>query len=97
MGDVFDFVSAADRAALIVALDAEPSLLTLRHASGASLIAYAAYQGQSDLARELGRRSMPLDPVDAIIIGDQVALERALSAGWDANTLSADGTQSSAT
>jgi ankyrin repeat protein len=91
MGDVFDFVVAADRAALMTALEVEPGLLGARHASGASLIAYAAYHGQNDLARELGQRAKPLDPLDAIIIGDQRSVEHALQAGWDANALSGDG------
>ena len=91
MADIFDLVSGADRAALMAAIEAEPSLLKARNGAGASVVAYAAYMGQAALARELAARAGTADPYDAIIIGNMPDLEAALAGGWDGNRLSPDG------
>jgi len=91
MSDAFELVARGDVAGLKSALAREPGLTRVRHAGGASLLAWAAYLGQPE-AVEAVRAALPgLDPFEAIIVGDEAALNAALGDGWDGNALSPDG------
>lgn len=91
MSDPFDLVAGGDIAALRRVLAQEPELARRRHAGGASLLAWSAYMGKPK-AMEAVRAVLPeLDAYEAIIVGDDVALEAALARGWDGNALSPDG------
>lgn len=91
MSDVFDLLANGRMADLNATLEAYPDLAASRHASGASLLAWAYYVGQPDAAALIRPRLAELDPYDAIIIGDRDQVTKALAAGWDANALSPDG------
>lgn len=87
----FDLIAAGNLASLKEQLAAEPGLATERHASGASLIAFAAYMGNGEAIATIRPLLARLDPYEAIILGDSGSLEAALAEGWDANTLAQDG------
>lgn len=91
MGDPFDLVAAGDVVGLKAALAADVALTRTRHASGASLVAWAAYMGNADAIAAIRATGVELDPYDAIIIGDGAVLDAALAGGWDSNALSPDG------
>lgn len=91
MSDVFDLLANGRVADLNATLEAYPDLAASRHASGASLLAWAYYVGQPDAAALIRPRLAELDPYDAIIIGDKDQVTKSLATGWDANALSPDG------
>lgn len=91
MSDVFDLLAKGHLADLNTTLESYPELAASRHASGASLLAWAFYVGQPDAAALIRPRMAELDPHDAIIVGEIERVQAALTAGWDANALSADG------
>jgi ankyrin repeat protein len=62
-----------------------------RHASGASLVAWAAYMGNVGAIAAIRANLPQLDPHEAIILRDGARLEAALASGWDANQRSPDG------
>jgi ankyrin repeat protein len=89
--DVFDLLAQGRLDELTHALDTDPALAAKRNASGASLLAWAFYVGRPEAAELIRPRLADLDPHDAIILGDADRVREALTAGWDANALSADG------
>lgn len=89
--DIFELVASGQGDAVEAALHADPLLASKRHESGASLLAWAHYVGQPQLAEKLRRGAGDLDPYDAIIFGDVGRVEAQLGAGWDANQHSPDG------
>lgn len=74
-----------------MALAHEPGLARVRHASGASLLAWAAYMGNVGAIAAIRALPVELDPYEAIILGDAEVLESALGSGWDGNALAPDG------
>lgn len=91
MSNPFDLVAAGDLDGLRAALAHEPELARTRHASGASLVAWAAYMGNVGAIAAVRAVAADLDPYEAIILGDTDVLEAALAGGWDGNALSPDG------
>lgn len=91
MSDAFDLVASGDLEGLRTALAHEPGLARARHASGASLLAWAAYMGNVGAIAAIRALPVELDPYEAIIVGDETVLEAALGSGWDGNALSPDG------
>lgn len=91
MSDPFDLVMNGDLDGLRAALAHEPGLVKARHASGASLVAWAAYMGNVGAIAAIRAVPVELDPYEAIILGDAEVLEAALTDGWDGNALSPDG------
>lgn len=91
MSDPFDLVGKGDLDGLRAALAHEPGLVRTRHTSGASLVAWAAYMGNVGAIAAIRAVAVELDPYEAIILGDDEALEAALADGWDGNALSPDG------
>ena len=91
MSDPFDLVAKGDLDGLRAALAREPGLARLRHAGGASLVAWAGYMGNVGAIAAIRAVLTQLDPYEAIILGDDTALEAALAGGWDGNALSPDG------
>lgn len=89
--DPFVLVTSNDLDALRAALDHDPQLVRARHASGASLVAWAAYMGNVGAIAAVRALAPELDPHEAIILKDGARLEAALAGGWDCNTLSHDG------
>jgi ankyrin repeat protein len=89
--DVFDLLAKGQLADLGAALETDPSLASARHASGASLLAWAHYVGQPAAAALIRPRLGDLDPHDAIVMGEVDRLQIAIAGGWDPNTLSPDG------
>ena len=89
--DVFDLLAQGRLDELAGALDSDPALAGARNASGASLLAWAFYVGRPEAVDLIRPRVADLDPHDAIIVGDADRVREALTAGWDANALSADG------
>lgn len=87
----FDLIAAGDLDGLRSALAHEPGLCRTRHASGASLVAWAAYMGNVGAIAVIRAVPVELDPYEAIILGEDAELELALAGGWDCNTLSPDG------
>lgn len=91
MGDLFDLVAKGDLDGLRTALSHDPGLVGTRHASGASLVAWAAYMGNVGAISAIRATLPQLDPHEAIILRDGERLEAALAGGWDANQRSEDG------
>jgi len=89
--DVFDLLAEGRLDELSAALDTDSVLAATRNASGASLLAWAFYVGRPEAADLIRPYLSDLDPHDAIIVGDTGRVREALTAGWDANALSADG------
>ncbi len=89
--DAFELLGKGDLDGLRAALEADPALARTRHASGASLLAFAHYAGKPEAAPLIRRHVDALDPYDAIIADDIGAVHRALDGGWDGNALSPDG------
>ncbi len=91
MSDPFDLVAKGDLDGLRAALSYDPGLVSTRHSSGASLVAWAAYMGNVGAISAVRARLRELDPHEAIILRDGARLEAALASGWDPNSRSADG------
>lgn len=91
MTDVFDLVARNEISGLAAALTADPSAIAARHASGASLLAWSAYVGNTTALSMLRKHWVKLDPYEAIIVGDLPVLTAALAGGWDGIALSPDG------
>lgn len=89
--DVFEMLAAGRLDDLKSALAADPALAASRHASGASLLAWAHYVGKPDAAALIRPHLEMLDPYDAIVADDVNAVTQALAGGWDGNALSPDG------
>lgn len=89
--DVFDLVANGKIDELTATLSGDPGLATTRHATGASLLAWAYYVGKPDVAPAIRTHLTDLGPHDAIIHGEATAVQRALEAGWDGNELAPDG------
>jgi ankyrin repeat protein len=88
---LFDLVAARDTAALRDAITADASSIAIRNAEGASLLMFAAYNGNAEAAA-LIRAALPeIDPYEAIVIGENARVEAALAQGWDGNARSPDG------
>lgn len=91
MGDLFDLLAKGDLEGLRSALAHDPGLVELRHPSGASLVAWAAYMGNVGAIAAIRAMLPQLDPHEAIILRDGARLEAALAGGWDPNQRSPDG------
>ena len=89
--DPFDAVSRGDVAALRDALAADPAAAASRNASGASLLAWAAYMRNPDAVASIRDLLPAIDPYEACILGEKARIEAALADGWDASALSPDG------
>lgn len=89
--DIFDMLAKGELSELATALETDPSLAASKHASGASLLAWAFYVGQPGAVTLIRPHLGALSPHDAIIVGDADRLRDSIAAGWDANTLSPDG------
>lgn len=89
--DIFEIVAAGDAEQLDAALLADPALAATRHPSGASLLAWAHYVGQTHLAERLRRGAGDLALADAIIFGDRARVAALLADGADPDQRSADG------
>ncbi len=89
--DLFETLAKGDIAALKAGLAADPDAASSRNASGASLLAWAAYNRNADAIAAV-RGALPrIDAYEAIIVGDTDAVRDALDHGWNGNTLSPDG------
>ena len=91
MTDAFELIAKNDLDGLRTALGQEPTLVLDKHASGASLVAWAAYMNNVGAIAAIRALIPELDPHEAIILGDIPRLQAALAIGWDANELSPDG------
>ncbi len=91
MSDPFDLVSSGNLEALRAALARDPGLVRRRHASGASLLAWAAYLGNGDAVAAIRALVPELDPYEAIILKDDMTLDAAIADGWDCAQCSPDG------
>jgi ankyrin repeat protein len=91
MSDPFDLVAKGDLDGLRSALSHDPGMVSMRHPSGASLVAWAAYMGNVGAISAIRAHLHELDPHEAIILRDGARLEAALASGWDANARSPDG------
>lgn len=89
--NAFDLLAQGRLDELKSTLLGDPALAAARHGSGASLLAWAYYVGQPSAATFIRPHLGPLDPYDAIIVGDITAVKAALDGGWDGNALSPDG------
>ncbi len=88
---LFDLVVKKDNAGLADALAEDPGAASTRNADGASLLAFAVYAGNTDAIPVIRAHLPAIYPHEAIILGDMLALEAALVAGWDGNSFSSDG------
>jgi len=87
----FDLVASRDNAGLQKALADDPKAATERNGEGASLLAFAAYNGNTE-AQEAIRKALPsIDAYEAIILGDIDRVKALRAEGWDANARSPDG------
>ena len=68
--DPFDAVSRGDVAALRDALAADPAAAASRNASGASLLAWAAYMRNPDAVASIRDLLPAIDPYEACILGE---------------------------
>ena len=91
MDDPFDLLGSGNLEGLRAVLAANPALTRTRHASGASLLAWAHYAGKPEAAPVICEHIEALDPYDAIIADDIGAVYAALDGGWNGNDLSPDG------
>jgi ankyrin repeat protein len=91
MTDPFELVAKGDLDGLRSALAHDPGLVEAHHASGASLVSWAAYMGNVGAIAAIRAKLDQLDPHEAIILRDGARLEAALASGWDANQRSEDG------
>lgn len=91
MGDAFQLIVDNDLDGLRQALAGNPGIVYLRHAGGASLVAWAAYVGNVGAISAIRAYLPELDGYEAIILGESARLETVLANGWDANVLSRDG------
>jgi len=88
---VFDLVASRDTDGLAAAIAADPAAAASRNAEGASLLAFAAYNGNADAVALLRAARPTVDPYEAIILGEMAEVEAAIGAGWDGNSRSPDG------
>lgn len=88
---LFDLVARKDNAALADELAKDPAAASARNGDGASLLAYAVYAGNTEVIPVIRAHLAALYPDEAIVLGDMLALEGALAAGWDGNSFSSDG------
>lgn len=91
MSDAFQLIVDNDLDGLRHALAENPGIVYLRHSSGASLVAWAAYVGNVGAIAAIRAYLPELDGHEAIILGEMARLEMVLADGWDANALSRDG------
>jgi ankyrin repeat protein len=91
MSDPFDLIGKGDLGGLRASLAADPSLAEMRGASGASLLAWAAYNGNAEAVDIVRSATQALDPYEAIILGDLDRVRDLLANHWDANERAPDG------
>lgn len=89
--DLFDALAEGRLDDVKAGLAVEPARAAARHASGASLLAWAYYVGKPEAVALIRPHVTALDPYDAIILDDIEAVRGHLASGWDGNALSADG------
>jgi ankyrin repeat protein len=88
---LFDLVAGRDNAGLQQALADDKTAAATRNAEGASLLAFAAYNGNAE-AVTLIRAALPsIDAYEAIVTGDAARVKETLAEGWDGNKLAPDG------
>jgi ankyrin repeat protein len=88
---LFDLVASRDNAGLQQAIADDKGAAAARNAEGASLLAFAGYNGNAD-AIALIRAALPsIDAYEAIIVGDLGRVKEAMADGWDGNALAPDG------
>ena len=88
---LLDTIGRRDAAAALALADADPALLARRSADGVSALSLAAYVGDAALVAALRERRGPPDFFEALIVGDDAAVERALGAGQDLEQTAPDG------
>ena len=88
---LFDVVAGRDLAALKQALADDPKAAAARNSEGASLLAFAAYNGNTDAVAAIRAAVSELDAFEAIILGDIDRVKALLAEGWDADARSPDG------
>ena len=89
--DLFEALGNGDLETLRAMIGAEPKAANVRNAAGASLLAFAAYMGNSEAIAAIRPALPAIDAHEAIIIGDNARLRALLGAGFNANGLSSDG------
>ena len=91
MLDLFELIAQGDLDGLRAAVRRDPEVVTKRHSSGASVLAWAAYMGNVGAIAIIRAALERLDPYEAIIVGDNARLSEALDDGFNVNGLSPDG------
>ncbi|WP_417310648.1 ankyrin repeat domain-containing protein [Devosia sp.] len=91
MLDLFELIAQGDLEGLRAAVRRDPNVVTQRHSSGASVLAWAAYMGNVGAIAIIRAARDRLDPYEAIIVEDNARLAEALDEGFDVNSLSPDG------
>lgn len=85
-------ISARDMAQATALLDADPALANARTAQGISLVLWALYHGQRDLAESIAARKESLDIFEAAALGRIDSLRQLLAADpQSAQAQAADG------
>jgi ankyrin repeat protein len=82
--EVFDVISAGDRARLRELVDRYPEVAGTRNADGLSAVLHALYVGRRELVDDLLKANPPLDVFDAAAVGRTRGLEELLAADDDA-------------
>jgi ankyrin repeat protein len=74
----FESIRQGDRAAVLAALDADPSLVSARDGNGLSAVLAAAYGGRRDVAELLAERGAELTPFEMVVVGDEDGVRKLL-------------------
>jgi ankyrin repeat protein len=88
---LFDLVGSKDNAALQEAIAKDAAAVATRNGEGASLLAVAAYMGNTEAVSAIRAALPQIDAHEAIILGDIDRVKALLAEGWDGNALSPDG------
>lgn len=75
----------------IAELIANPALLSERNSAGQNPAVYALYHGKRNIAAKLVAAMKPADLHTASACGSSEQVDKALTDGWDVNSLSPDG------
>jgi len=88
---LFDLVASRDNTGLRQAIAGDKTAAVARNPEGASLLAFAGYNGNAE-AITLIRAALPsIGAYEAIIVGDLARVKELLAQGWDGNALAPDG------
>ena len=88
---LFDLVAGRDNAGLQKAIADDKTVAAGRNAEGASLLAFAAYNGNAEAIASIRAALPSIDAYEAIIVGDLARVKELLGEGWDGNALAPDG------